>query len=113
MIFQLNQIPSETKIRKELRQLIFGKNIKCHFCNSREAYAYENRYRCRACRRSFSLLSGTYLSCLKLSSRMLWAIVWCFCNQIPVKQAQRLTNLSEQSVRHAYDLFRSAIPENC
>ena len=110
MNFQLNQIPSETKIRKELRQLIFGKNIKCHFCNSREAYAYENRYRCRACRKSFSLLSGTYLKALKLSLRTLWAILWCFCNCIPVKQAMRLTHLSNEAVRRAYDLFRSQIP---
>ena len=110
MIFQLNQIPSEAKIRKYLREIIFGQNIKCHACNSRNVYAYENRYRCRKCRRSFSLLSGTYLNSLKLSWRTLWAILWCFCNRIPVKQAMNLTHLSNEAVRRAYDLFRRQIP---
>ena len=111
MRFQLLQIPSEAQIRKELRQLIFGKNIRCHFCGSRRVYSYESRYRCRPCRKSFSLLSGTYLKALKLSPRTLWAILWCFCNRIPVKQAMSLTHLSEEAVRHAYDLFRGQIPE--
>jgi len=111
MIFQLNQIPSEAKIQKHLRLIVFGNNIKCPLCNSRSVYAYENRYRCRKCRRSFSLLSGTYLKSLKLSPRTLWAVLWCFCNRIPVKQAMSLTHLSNEAVRRAYDLFRSQIPE--
>lgn len=113
MIFQLNQIPSEAKIKKVIRKAIFGKNVTCHICGSRSVCAYENRYRCRKCRRSFSLLSGTYLKCLKLSWRSLWAVLWCFCNQIPVKQAMSLVNLSDMAVRRAYDLFRTNIPEEC
>jgi transposase-like protein len=111
MIFYLNQLPSETKIKKLLRKIIFGHNITCPACHGRKVYAYENRYRCRKCRRSFSLLSGTYLKCLKLSLRTIWSILWCYCQQIPVQQAMSLNNLSEQSVRHAYDLFRSQIPD--
>ena len=111
MLFLLNQFPSEAKIRKVLRQVIFGHNVICPTCRKCQVYAYENRYRCRLCRRSFSLLSGTYLKALKLSLRTLWAILWCYCAQIPVKQAQSLTNLSEESVRHAYGLFRAQIPE--
>lgn len=111
MIFQLNQIPSEAKIKKQLRHIIFGHNITCPNCSSRKVYAYENRYRCTPCRRSFSLLSGTYLKGLKLSLRMIWAVLWCYCKQIPVKQAMSLTNLSENSVRDTYDLFRSEIPQ--
>lgn len=111
MLFYLNQVPSEAKIKKQLRKIIFGHNVTCPVCRGRQVYAYESRYRCKKCRRSFSLLSGTYLKCLKLSLRTAWSILWCFCNQIPVKQAMSLNNLSEQSVRHAYDLFRKQIPE--
>lgn len=111
MIFELNQIPSEARIKKELRRIIFGHNITCPICHSRNVYAYEKRYRCRKCSRSFSLLSGTYLKSLKLSLRTLWAILWCYCNMVPVKQSQRLTHLSEQAVRHAFGLFRFQIPD--
>lgn len=111
MLFQLNQIPSEAQIKKQLREIVFGHNITCPGCGSRKTYSYENRYRCTPCRRSFSLLSGTYLKCLKLSPRMLWAVLWCFCKQIPISQAHSLTNLSENSIRAVYDLFRSQIPE--
>lgn len=110
MIFQLNQIPSKAKIRKYLRQIIFGAHVRCHRCGSRNVYAFQGRYRCRPCRRSFSLLSGTYLQCLKLSLRTLWGILWCFVRRIPVAQAMSLTNLSEQAVRRSYELFRSRIP---
>ncbi len=111
MVFQLNQIPSEAKIKKELRRIIWRKNIACPRCKTREIKASEKRYWCKRCRIHFSILSNTYLSYLKLSLRTLWAILWCFCNRIPVKQAMSLTNLSEEAVRRAYDLFRSRIPE--
>lgn len=111
MIFQLNQIPSEAKIEKQLRGMLFGRNMTCPTCNTRKVKASEGRYWCRKCRTHFSLLSHTYLKCLKLSLRTVWAILWCWCNQIPVKQAQSLTNLSEEAVRRAYGLFRGRIPE--
>ena len=110
MIFQLQQFPSEANVRAKLHRIIFGHNITCPVCRSRSVYAYEQRYRCRPCRRSFSLLSGTYLKSLKLSLRTLWAILWCFCEKVPVKQAMKLTNLSEAGVRRSYGLFRSHIP---
>jgi len=59
MIALLNQIPSEAKIKKHLRKIIFGKNIFCPWCNSRKVYRSENRYRCRKCRKPFNLLSNT------------------------------------------------------
>ena len=111
MIFHLNQIPSEAKIRKELRKLIFGKNVTCPRCRTQQVKVSEQRYWCKRCRIHFSLLSSTYLKSLKLALRTLWAILWCFVNAIPVKQARSLTNLSEEAVRRAYDLFRAQIPE--
>ena len=64
-MYHLNQIPSEAQIKKRLRRIIFGKNVFCPECNSRQVVRYEQRYRCRACRIKFSLLSHTWLSDMK------------------------------------------------
>jgi len=72
MIALLNQIPTETKIKKHLKKIIFGKNVFCPHCRSRKAYVSEGRYRCPRCRKPFSLLSGTWLSGMKLSLRTFW-----------------------------------------
>jgi len=110
MIALLNQIPTEAKIKKELRKIVFGKNIACPHCNSRNIHASENRYRCRRCRKPFSLLSGTWLANMKLSLRTFWALLWCYCNQIPVKQTVKLCHVSEVSVYHWFREFRLHLP---
>lgn len=110
MIFHIKQIPSETKIRRDLRQIIFSQHPHCPRCQSR-LKASEGRYWCRKCRVHISLLSGTYLRAMKLSLRMLWALVWCYCLQIPVKQTRVLLNLSDEAVRRSFGLFRAQIPQ--
>jgi len=111
MIANLNQIPSETKIRKYLRQIIFGRNIHCPFCKSRQIYRSENRYRCRKCRHPFSLLSGTWLKSMKLSLRTFWGLLWCWTQKVPVLQTQKLCHLSEEAVRHWFREFRLHLPQ--
>ena len=93
MIALLNQVPSETKIRKQLRKIIFGKHLFCPRCRSRKVYVSENRYRCQKCRRPFTLLSGTWLKNIKLSLRTLYALLWCWTQRIPVLQTQKLCHL--------------------
>ena len=111
MIALLNQIPSETKIKKHLRKIIFGKNLFCLFCRSRKVYASEGRYRCRKCRRPFSLLSGTWLSGMKLSLRTFWALLWCWTQKVPVLQTMKLCHVSEKTTRHWFRQFRLHLPE--
>jgi len=111
MIAFINQIPTEAQIRKQLRKMIFGKNLSCPICRSRKVYASEHRYRCRTCRKPFSLFSGTWLFSMKLSLRTFWAILWCFTQKIPVLQAQSLCHLSEEAVRRWYRQFRLHLPE--
>jgi len=111
MIALLNQIPSETKIKKQLRKIIFGKNIFCPFCRSRQVYASENRYRCRSCRKPFTFLSGTWLNNMKLSYRTLWALLWCWTQRIPVQQSQKLCHLSEKTIYYWFRQFRLHLPE--
>jgi transposase-like protein len=111
MIALLNQIPSEAKINKLLRKIIFGHNLFCPHCHSRRVYASENRYRCRRCRKPFSLLSGTWLKDMKLNLRTFWALLWCWTQQIPVLQTQKLCHVREEAVRHWFREFRLHLPD--
>lgn len=110
MIALLNQIPSEAQIKKQLRQILYGKNLHCPRCLSRKVYASENRYRCRKCRRPFTLLVGTWLEGIKLSLRTWYALLWCWTQAVPVKQTHKLCHLSEVSVYHWFREFRIHLP---
>jgi len=111
MIALLNQIPSETQIKKHLRKIIFGRNMFCPHCRSRNIYSSGGRYRCRKCRRPFSLLSGTWLNSMNLSLRTFWALLWCWTQKVPVLQTQKLCHISEKTVRHWFRQFRLHLPE--
>ncbi len=111
-MYQLNQVPSECQVRRYLRRILFGKNIFCPECKSQDVICYETRYRCKSCRLKFSLLSHTWLAGMKLPYQKFWLILWCWTTQIPVRQAKALAILSEEAVRHWYDLFRTHLPEN-
>ncbi len=111
MIALLNQIPSETKIKKYLKKIVFGEHVFCPVCKSRNIYKTNKRYRCRKCRRSFSLLSGTWLASMKLSLRTFWALLWCWTQKIPVSQTQKLCHVSEEAVYHWFRRFRLHLPQ--
>lgn len=109
-MYELNQVPSDAQIRKYLRRIIFGKNLFCPECRSRQILKYENRYRCKRCRLKFTLTSHTWLGSIKLSYQRFWLILWCFTTQIPIKQAQALCELSEEAIRRWYERFRTHLP---
>ena len=111
MIALLNQIPSEAKIRKQLRKIIFGQNLRCPGCHTRKVRVSEGRYWCRQCRKHFSLLSGTWLSGMKLNLRTFYALLWCWTQRIPVLQTQKLCHVGEEAVYHWFREFRSHLPE--
>lgn len=110
MIALLNQIPSEAKILKTIRSIVYGKYMKCPYCKTRQVYASEKRYFCKKCRKHFSLLTGTWLSGTKLNLRTIWSLLWCWTQKVPVLQTQKLCHLSEGCVRHWFRLFRSNMP---
>ena len=111
MIALLNQLPSEAKIKKHLRKIIFGSHLICPRCHSRRVYASDQRYRCRQCRRPFTLLSGTWLSNLKLSHRALWSLIWCWTQKVPVLQTQKLCHVSEKTIYYWFRQFRLHLPD--
>lgn len=48
---------------------------------------------------------------MKLSLRTFWALLWCYCNEILVKQTTRLCHLSEASIYHWFRVFRLRLPD--
>lgn len=111
-MYQLNQIPSNTKITKFLRKTIFGSNLTCPRCKTRQVRSTKDRYWCKKCRRRFTLTAHTWLSNCKLPLEQLWLMLWCWTAQIPVRQAVSLTQLSEVTVRHWYETFRLQLPND-
>jgi len=111
-MYELNQVPSEAQIKKYLRRILFGKNLFCPKCRSRQIINYESRYRCKKCRLKFTLVSHTWLKGMKLTYQKFWLVLWCWTTQIPVKQAIALTELSDDAIRHWYGRFRANLPEN-
>ena len=111
-MYHLRQIPSDTKIRKFLRQILFGDHLFCPQCRSFDVVRYESRHRCKKCRAKFSLLSHTWLKDVRIQIKSFWLILWCFTKQIPVKQTEEITSLSEKAVRHWFDLFRANLPQH-
>ena len=68
----LHQIPTETKIKMELKKVLFN-NKK-----------YENCYRCLRCRKPFSFTSITWLKGMKLPLRTFWLLLWAWTNKTPI-----------------------------
>lgn len=110
-MYQLNQIPSEAKIRSSLRRIAFGKNLFCPSCRSKRVVTYEKRYRCLRYREKFSLLSHTWLSDMKLPYQAFWLLLWCWTCAIPIRQAMAVTGRSDDCVRRWYGRFRARLPE--
>jgi transposase-like protein len=109
-----SDIPSDAKIRKFIRHIVFGKNIFCPNCQSRCVVKDNQRYRCKKCRSRFSLLSHTWLSNSKISLSKLWTIIWCYTAQIPIKQASSISDISCKGIRCWYQKFRENLPrEKC
>jgi len=109
-MYKLRQVPSEAQIRKRLRKIIFGSKLHCPECFNQNIIRMQERYRCRICRTKFSLLSHTWLKDLKLSLPVFWLVCWCWVEAVPVKQALKLTGLSEDAVRRWYERFRLRLP---
>ena len=107
----LNQVPTEHKIKRELKNILFGKRLFCPYCGSPQIKKYENRYRCRLCRKPFSLTSVSWLKGMKLPLTTFWLMLWAWTNKIPIDQAMNLCGVSEPTIRRWYEKFRNHLPQ--
>ena len=49
---------------------------------------------------------------MRIELQSFWLILWCFTKEIPVKQTEDITSLSEKAIRHWFDLFRANLPQH-
>lgn len=108
----LQQVPSEAKIRMELKSIIFGKVLRCPRCGSRQAKKYGKRYHCKRCRKYFSLTSSTWLRGMKLPLQTFWLLLWCWVGKVPLDQARKTCGVSEPTARNWYEKFRNHLPQD-
>jgi transposase-like protein len=107
----LHQVPSEAKIKRELKKVVFGKILFCPRCGSRSLKKYEGRYRCKKCRKPFSLTSATWLKGMKLPLETFWLLLWCWTNKVPIDQTMKTCGASQPTTRRWFDKFRTHLPE--
>lgn len=83
----------------------------CPRCRSRQIKASDRRYWCKKCRKHFNLLSGTWLSGMKLGLRTFYALLWCWTQKVPVLQTMKLCHVSDLTVYDWFRRFRLHLPE--
>lgn len=106
----LHQVPSTSKIKREIKKVVFGKMLFCPRCGSRQVNPHEKRYRCRCCRKPFSFTSVTWLKGMKLPLQTFWLLLWCWVNKVSIEQATKLCGVSKPTTRRWYGKFRAHLP---
>jgi transposase-like protein len=106
----LRQVPSKTKMQREMKKILFGDHLFCPRCGNRRVKKYQERYHCQKCRKPFSLTSATWLKGMKISLDIFWLLLWCWSNEVAPDQAQKLCGVSKPTQRRWYEKFREHIP---
>lgn len=102
----LDNIPSEAKIKSQIRKIIYGSRLRCPRCRSSHVRASETRYRCSKCRRPFSLTSHSWLRYKKISYQTLWLLILCWQQRISFETTQDITGCSHIAVRRWFRRFQ-------
>ena len=106
----LDQVPSEAKIRRFVRKLLFGQRMRCPNCASADVRRIECRFYCRKCRKKFSLISHSWLSGMKLSWSQFWVLLVCWQSQHTLTSACELAGVSIPTARRWYRRFQYHLP---
>lgn len=106
----LHQVPSEAKIKRDLKSIVFGKILFCPHCHYSVVRKYDSRYRCKRCKRWFSLTSITWLKGAKLPLQTIWLILWCWLRKIPQEQAANTAGVTRKTIGNWYQKFRDHLP---
>jgi len=112
-MYILKQVPSKGKLRTLLKRVVFGSHLHCPECKSRDLRKIkkEDRWRCNRCDKPFSLKSTCWFKGSKLPLEQIWLLLWCWQNQMPVKQCMGIVGLSYPTVFNWYAKFRDKIPK--
>lgn len=116
-VMRLSDAEAETMMRR-IRWAPDGKPV-CSHCGSLDAYDCRRpsgapRWRCRGCRKDFSITSGTLFSSYKLPLRGYLAAIAIFCNEVKGKSMLALSRDLGLSYKSAFVLshkLREAMAE--
>ena len=108
----LHQIPSNAKIRREIKRIVFGKVLFCPHCHYSGVRKYKNRYRCKRCRKWFSFTSVTWLKGAKLPLQTIWLLLWAWLHKVALDQVVKLAGVSSVTARRWYEKFREHLPQD-
>lgn len=109
----LAQVPSQGKLRSIFAHAIFGSHVHCPNCRSRyyKKIKGENRWRCKRCKKPFSIKSASWLKGSKLPLEQIWLLLVCWQKKLPRERAMDITGLSYPTVYSWYEKFRDHIPK--
>ena len=108
LIMTLTQLSDETKVN-ELIETAFDAKGNCPFCSHTESYRHGSasglqRYRCKACKKTFNALTGTPLAHLRHKSKWLDYLA-AVTQSLTVRQAATNLNLHRNTAfrwRHRF-----------
>jgi len=108
-VFRLSDLEAETVFR-QIRWAETGGTPVCPCCGSVEAYECRRqngtlRFRCKGCRRDFTITSGTLFASHKLPLRGYLAAIAVFCNEVKGKSALALSRDLGVSYKTAFVLL--------
>ena len=117
-VFRLTDLQAEAEFRAVRWPDTNGAPV-CPECGGLDAYECRRpsgslRFRCRACRRDFSITSGTLFASHKLPLRMYLGAIAIFCNEVKGKAALALSRDLGVSYKSAFVLahkLREAMAE--
>ncbi len=117
-VFRLTDAEAETMFRKVRWTDTDGAPV-CPACGGLDAYECRrtsgaNRFRCKACRKDFTITSGTIFASHKLPLRGYLAAIAIFCNEVKGKSALALSRDLGLSYKTAFVLahkLREAMAE--
>ena len=111
-MYIIRHVPSRGTLRRVLKQAVFGKRVMCPKCQSRsiQKIVSEERWRCRRCRKPFSIKSASWLKGAKLPLETIWLLLWCYQKELPLKQTAALCEVSYPTIFLWYEKFRNHIP---
>lgn len=117
-VFRMSDAEAETVFRKVRWPETDGASV-CPECGGLDAYEFRRksgalRFECRACRKEFSITSGTLFASHKLPLRMYLAAIALFCNEVKGKSMLAMSRDLGLSYKSAFVLchkMREAMAE--
>ena len=117
-VFRMSDADAETMFRKVRWPETDGASV-CPECGGLDAYEFRRttgalRFECRACRKEFSITSGTLFASHKLPLRMYLAAIALFCNEVKGKSMLAMSRDLGLSYKAAFVLchkLREAMAE--